>query len=143
VDASISAYEETGSFAIELSVLRENLILSINEVLRETMRLAKETVQNIELARIKKGYIYDLEYGKDSAYEMQARYGWGELMGICRSIEEDRAEAEDVNAEEIRSAAAALFAPHNLNLVSVGPWKNAERKEIEKILKRYMKESPG
>jgi predicted Zn-dependent peptidase len=143
VDAAISAYEETGSFAIELSVLRENLIISISEVLGETVRLAKEQVPSIELERIKKGYIYDLEYGKDSPYEMQARYGWGELMGICRSIEEDRAEAEAVNTEEIRSASAALFAPHNLNLVSVGPWKNAERRETERILKRYMKEFPG
>jgi predicted Zn-dependent peptidase len=143
VDASISAYEETGSFAIELSVLRENLALSIREVLNETMRLAKEPIPDTELARVKKCYIYDLEYGRDSAYEMQARYGWGELMGICRSIEEDRAEAENVNAEGIRSAAGTLFAPHNLNLVSVGPWKNAERRETEGILKRYMKEFQG
>jgi len=143
VDASISAYEETGAFAIELSVLRENQALSIKEVLREIARLAKEPLPNNELARIKKGYIYDLEYGKDSAYEMQARYGWGELMGICRSIEEDRSEAEDVNAEAIRSAAASLFAPHNLNLVSVGPWKNAERIESLNILKWYMKEFSG
>jgi hypothetical protein len=48
-----------------------------------------------------------------------------------------------VNAEKIRSAAAALFAPNNLNLVSVGPWKNAERREAERIMKRYMKEFSG
>jgi predicted Zn-dependent peptidase len=137
VDASISAYEETGSFAIELSAVRENLTLAITEVLRETGRLAVEHVPEDELARIRQGYIFDLEYSRDSAYEMQARYGWGELMGMLRQIEEDRAEAEMVDAEAVRSAALALFAPQNLNLVAVGPWKGSVRKEVDKILKKY------
>jgi predicted Zn-dependent peptidase len=140
VDASISAYEETGSFAIELSAVRENLTLAITEVLRETSRLALEHFPEDELARIRQGYIFDLEYSRDSAYEMQARYGWGELMGMLRHIEEDRAEAEMVDAEAVSSTARALFAPQNLNLVAVGPWKGSARKEVDKILKKYEKD---
>jgi predicted Zn-dependent peptidase len=137
VDASISAYEETGTFAIELSAVRENLTLAITEVLRETARLALEHVPEDELARVRQGYIFDLDYSRDSAYEMQARYGWGELMGMLRHIEEDRAEADMVDAEAIRSTAMALFAPQNLNLVAVGPWQGTVRKEVDKILKKY------
>jgi predicted Zn-dependent peptidase len=140
VDASISAYEETGSFAIELSAVRENLVLAVSEVLRETRLLALEPVPEDELSRVRQGYIFDLEYSWDSAYEMQVRYGWGELMEMSRDIEEDRAEANMVDAEAVRSTAGALFAPHNLNLVAVGPWKGSVRKEVEKILKRYEKE---
>jgi predicted Zn-dependent peptidase len=140
VDASISAYEETGSFALELSAVRENLSLAITEVLRETRLLAFEPVPDDELARVRQGYIFDLDYSMDSAYEMQVRYGWGELMGMFRHIEEDRAEADMVDSEAIRSTARALFAPQNLNLVAVGPWESSARKEVAKILKKYEKD---
>jgi predicted Zn-dependent peptidase len=142
VDASISAYEETGSFAIELSTVPENLSLAVSEVLKETRRLAVEPVPEDELLRIKQGYYFDLEYSRDSAYEMQVRYGWGELMEMVRLIEEDRAEAELIDADTVISTAVALFAPRNLNLVAVGPWKHSIRKEVEKILKKYEKDFP-
>lgn len=140
VDASISAYEETGSFAVELSTTAENLSLAVSEVLSETRRLAMEPAPAEELLRVKRGYFFDLEYSRDSAYEMQVRYGWGELMGQVRHIEEDRAEAEQVDAGALRSTAGSLFAPRNLNLVAVGPWTASIRKDVEKVLKKYEKD---
>jgi predicted Zn-dependent peptidase len=142
VDASIAAYEETGSFAFELSTVPKNLSLAVTELLGEIRRLAIELVPADELLRVKRGYYFDLEYSRDSAYEMQVRYGWGELMGLVRDIEEDRAEAELVDAEAIRSTARALFAPRNMNLAAVGPWKGPIRKEVDRILKMYEKEFP-
>ncbi len=143
VDATIAAYEETGSFSVELATTAENLPLAVAEVLRETSRLAIEPVPAEELNRVKQSYYFDLEYSRDSTYEMQVRYGWGELMGVARPIEEDRAAVEQVDSETVRSTAGALFAPANLNLVAVGPWKNPVRKEVEKILKKYEKDFAG
>jgi predicted Zn-dependent peptidase len=97
-----------------------------------------------ELERVKGGYFFDLEYSRDSPYEMQARYGWGELMDIVRDVEEDHAEAAAVDATAIRTAATELFAPHNLNLVAVGPWKAATKRQVEKILLEYERQwEPG
>ncbi|MCM2359348.1 MAG: insulinase family protein, partial [Geobacteraceae bacterium] len=143
VDAGISAYEETGSFAVELATAPENLALAVREVLGETGRMAREPVTGEELQRVRHGYYFDLEYSRDSCYEMQVRYGWGELMGLVRDIEEDQAEAAAIDGEAIRAAAAALFAPHNLNLVAVGPLKASLRREVAKILAGYQKEWQG
>ncbi len=140
VDASISAYEETGSFAIELSTAPENLSRAVAEVLGETVRLAVEPVGEEELQRIRQGYFFDLEYSRDSTYEMQVRYGWGDLMELVRHIEEDRAEAAAIDAEAIQSTARELFAPRNLNLIAVGPWQAKARKEVEKLLAKYERE---
>lgn len=140
VDAAISAYEETGTFAIELSTAPENLIRAVAEVLGETARLAAEPVGEEELRRIRQGYFFDLEYSRDSTYEMQARYGWGELMGLVRHIEEDRDEAAAIDAEILQATARELFAPHNLNLIAVGPWQAKTRKEVEKLLAKYEQE---
>ncbi|UPU36655.1 insulinase family protein [Geomonas paludis] len=139
VDASLSAYEETGAFAIELSTAPENLVLAVSEVLREVKSLAFEEVGEAELARVKEGYFYDLEYSADSTYEMQVRYGWGELMSLLRTIEEDRAEAAAVGAEELRHMAHALFAPKNLVLAAVGPWRAPAKRAVEKLVREYRK----
>ena len=137
VDASIAAYEETGAFAIELSTAQENLGRTVQEVLTETARLAAEPVTPQELERIKTGYFYDLEYSRDATYEMQVRYGWGELMGVVRDVEEDRAEAEAVDAEGLRRTAWELFRPENLNLVAVGSWKEEGQKEVDALMAGY------
>lgn len=137
VDASLAAYEETGAFAIELATAPENLPLAVSEVLGEAKRLAFVPASHEELERVKEGYFYDLEYSRDSTYEMQVRYGWGELMGIVRSLEEDRREAAGVDPALIMETARELFAPKNLNLVAVGPWKGTTRREVEKLVKEY------
>ncbi len=142
VDASIAAYEETGAFAIELSTAAENLGRTVEEVLHETVRLATEPVPGPELERVKQAYFYDLEYSRDATYEMQVRYGWGELMGLVREVEEDRAEAEAVGGEELRRVARELFCPENLNLVAVGTWKPGAREQVDDLLKGYAARYP-
>jgi len=139
VDASLSAYEETGAFAIELATAPENLALAVSEVLREVKSLAFEEIDPVELQRVKDGYFYDLEYSSDSTYEMQVRYGWGELMSLVRSLDEDRTEAASIGAAEIGASSRALFAPGNLNLVAVGPWKVGTKRAVEKLIKEYHK----
>ncbi|HET6421738.1 MAG TPA: pitrilysin family protein [Geobacteraceae bacterium] len=142
VSAGISAYEETGCFALELSTAPENFLTAVDEVLKETCRLSTEPVGAEELDRVKSGYYFDLDYSRDSTYEMGVRYGWGELMGILRDIEEDQAEAAAITSEALRETARTLFAPHNINMVAVGPWKAADKRGVKKIIDRYVKSFP-
>jgi hypothetical protein len=107
------------------------------------MRMAREPAAQEEVSRVKGGYYFDLDYSRDSSYEMQVRYGWGELMGLVRSIEEDQAESAILDGEAIRATAAALFTPRNLNLVAVGPWKPTDKSEVERIVRSYAEEWPG
>lgn len=139
VDASLSAYEETGAFAIELATAPENLVLAVSEVLHEVKSLAFEEVGETELSRVKEGYFYDLEYSSDSTYEMQVRYGWGELMTLVRTIDEDRAEVASIAPARIRETARVLFDPSNLTLAAVGPWKAPSKKVVEKLIGEYRK----
>jgi len=140
VSASLSAYEETGCFAVDMATAPENLLLAVEEVLRETRRMATELMENTELERVKKGYFFDLDYSRDSTYEIGVRYGWGELMGLLTTIEQDQEESAAVTAEGIRETARTLFAPGNLNLVAVGPWKAPIKRDVAKLLRRYAKE---
>ena len=137
VDASMAAYEETGSFAIELSTAAENLPLAVSEVLAATARLVREPVPADELQRVRLSYFYDLEYSRDSSYDMQVRYGWGELMGLVRHIEEDVAEAAALDGAQLQQVAQQLFQPAGLHLVAVGAWKERERAQVERLVADY------
>jgi len=143
VNASLSAYDETGCFAVDLATAPENLTLAVAEVLRETRRLATEPLDADELERVKLGYFFDLDYSRDSTYEMGARYGWGELMGILTTIEQDQEESAAVTADDIMETARELFAPSGLNLVAVGPWKTPARREVERLLREYESDFPS
>ena len=140
VDANLATYDETGCFAIELSTARENLVLAVTELLRETLRVATEPFPEDELRKVRDSYLFDLEYSKDSTFDMQARYGWGALMEQERTIEEDQEAAHAVTSDDIREAARSLFAPGNLNLVAVGPWQAAARRQVERLLANYVRD---
>jgi predicted Zn-dependent peptidase len=137
VDANIAAYEETGYFSIELSTGPENLTTAVAEVLAETLNLAVTPAPLEEFERVRTSYFYELEYSRDSCYEMQVRYGWGELMAQVRQIEEDVAEASALDPAALTMVARELFRPENLNLVVVGSWQEEEKEAVMAEVDRY------
>lgn len=137
VDANIAAYEETGYFSIELSTATENLRTAVAEVLAELARLAASGVTAAELERVRKIYFYELDFSRDSCFEMQIRYGWGELMDIVREIEDDIRQAAALTTDALKSVAVELFKPANLNLVVVGAWGEKEKKAVLEEMDNY------
>lgn len=139
VDGAIGAYDETGCLAFDLSTAPETLIRAVEAALEELLRIVVAPVPGDELERIRNSYIFDLEFSRDSAYEMGGRYGWGELMGVVRSIEDDQGEARRITAAELQETARSLFSPGNLRLVAVGPWKRGMKKELRELVEGYQR----
>lgn len=137
VDGAIGAYDETGCLAFDLSTAPDTLLHAIEAAFEELLRITSEPVPDDELERIRNSYIFDLEFSLDSAYEMGGRYGWGELMGVVRSIEEDQSEARRITAAELQQTARELFAPQNLRVVAVGPWKRGMKKALRELVTQY------
>ena len=137
VEASIGSYDETGCFTIDLSTAPDTLEQAVEATLAELLRIATEPVPAAELERVIQSYVYDLEYSQDSAFEMGGRYGWGELMGVVRSIEEDQQAARSITSDDILSIARTVFAPENLRLVAVGPWKRGMKGRVRDVVKRF------
>ena len=137
VDAAIAGYEETGCIAFDFQTAPETLLQAIDAAMTEIGRIAAEPVSTKELDRIRQSYIFDLEYSRDSAYEMGGRDGWGELMGVVRSIEEDQEELRGISTEDLQETARMLFAPGNLRLVAVGPWQKGMKKRTLELVTQY------
>lgn len=140
VEGAIGAYDETGCLAFDLSTSPETLIQAVQAALEELLRFCRKPVPGAELERVRQSYIFDLDYSRDSAYEMGGRYGWGELMGVVRSIEEDQDESRSITADQLLETARTLFAPGNLRLVSVGPWKRGMKKKLRDLVENYAAE---
>jgi predicted Zn-dependent peptidase len=137
VEAAIGAYDETGCLAVDLSTAPETLAQAVEITLQELVRIATEPIPEGELERVRQSYIFDLEFSRDSAYEMGGRFGWGELMRVVRSIEEDQHEVRNATKWDIRETARAVFAAENLRLVAVGPWKKGMKKQVRELVGRY------
>jgi len=137
VEAAIGAYDETGCMAIDLSTAPETLLQAVSTTLEEISDIVSNPVNSQELERVKQAYIFDLEFSRDSAYEMGGRYGWGELMNIVRDIEEDQREAQQIASGDIWETARLVFAPENLRLVAVGPWKTGMKKQAQELVRQY------
>jgi predicted Zn-dependent peptidase len=137
VDGAIGAYDETGCLAFDLSTAPNTLIHAVEATFEELLRITTAAVPDDELERIRNSYIFDLEFSRDSAYEMGGRYGWGELMGVVRSIEDDQAEARRITSVELQETARALFSPANLRMVAVGPWKRGMKKALRELVANY------
>jgi hypothetical protein len=70
---------------------------------------------------------------------MGGRYGWGELMRVVRSIEDDQREARTISGLDIQETASTVFAAENLRLVAVGPWKKGMKKRVRGLVSDYAK----
>lgn len=137
VEAAIGAYDETGCISIDLSTAPDTLNQAIDVTLEEILRVCTEPIPQDELERVKQAYIFDLEFSRDSTYEMGGRYGWGELMDVVRDIEADQEEARSITAAEIMETARFVFKPENLRLVAVGPWKEKMKKQTRELVLRF------
>lgn len=136
VDASIGSYDETGCLSIDLSTAPENLATVLQATLEELRLLAASPVPEQELERVRTVYLADLDYSRDSVSEMGIRFGWGTLMGVARSIDEDQQLVAQVSAAELQRLAAELFRPENRFLGVIGPIESIDQQEIEQLLQR-------
>ncbi len=137
VDAVIAVYTEAGSFSLDFSTAPDNLVPAITATLDELKRIVTEPISPDELARARRWYLYELEFGFDSCYDMQVRFGWGEIVGLVWPPEDEQRELLAVGIETLRETARTLFAPQNLNLVAVGPVSQPLRAEVEELVAEY------
>jgi predicted Zn-dependent peptidase len=137
VDAAIGSYDETGCLSIDLATAPENLPAVLAATLYELRLLATIAVPEQELERVRTVYLADLDYSRDSVSEMGIRFGWGTLMGVVRSIDEDQQLVREVSAAMVQELAATLFRPENRFLAVIGPIDGIDQSEIVRQLQDF------
>lgn len=136
-EAHLAMFEECGSFAVDLSVMPTNLVAAVNEVLTIFEDLSSTPVEDDELKRAIRNYLFDLDFSHDHADVLSSRYGWGTIVGYLKSLDEERREALAVDAEQMQSTAREFFSGSNLRMAVVGPFIEKDRRQVEKSLAAF------
>lgn len=134
VEANLALYQECGCLSVDLALQPDNLTAGLSEVLNIFQEMRREPVAAEELERAKRNFRFDMEYSLDHTDEMAIRYGWGELVGYTRSVEQDLHDMQAVTAEQLLATASELLTPANLKVSVVGPWTDRLRAEGEALI---------
>jgi len=137
VEANLILYQDCGCLTVDLAVHPDNLVASVREVLAIASGMRRERVSAEELARVKRNFHFALDYSFDHTDDMSVRFGWGELLGYSRSIEQDRSEVDALDAGRLQQTARELLLPGRLRAAVVGPWRERERQEVEKLISAW------
>ncbi|MDF1580584.1 MAG: pitrilysin family protein [Desulfuromonadales bacterium] len=137
VDANLSMFVDGGVFSIDLTTTPVNLVAAVGETLSILAAVRDTPVTVEELTRVKQSYLYALDFSRDHAEEMATRYGWGELTGCVRDIEQDRHDIEAVTAADLLAVARDVFRGTLLKGAIVGPWKKTDITAVKKLLAKF------
>ena len=91
----------------------------------------------IEVAHVKKRYMFDLDTELDDPYKQVVRYAFPHLYSKEIYIEEEREQVKAISREEIIEISRKTFVAEKLNLILVGPYTPELKKELEKLIINY------
>ncbi|MEZ4600706.1 MAG: pitrilysin family protein [Syntrophotaleaceae bacterium] len=133
-EAHLTLFVERGSFTVDLSVMPDNLVRAVNEVLAIFEDLCAVPVGERELERAVRNYLYDLDFTHDHADVLANRYGWGLITGYLKTLDDEKREAVSVNSSQMQITAREVFTRENLRMAVVGPFAKKDRRQVEKRL---------
>ncbi|MCW8859360.1 MAG: insulinase family protein [Deltaproteobacteria bacterium] len=134
VEANCSMMDDTGYLAIDLAISPENLTQATAELFAVLIELRDKLLTTEELTSAIQAYLFDLEFSRDQAEALAVRYGWGLQAGYLRTLEQDCEELQALSPEMLQDAVRQVFRLETMKLVVVGPWAEADRLAVERIL---------
>lgn len=133
VEASLEEYADCGCFSIDLSTEPENLV-AVVQALIEVIEEARTQVTQKYLDMVVRNALNHLDFSRDNVEDLAGRYGWGVVSGYMRTLADDLHMWRNVDAEAVAHAAATCLVPEQLGFVCIGPWRDTDRLEVEKLL---------
>ena len=79
-----------------------------------------------------------LDFSRDSVEELAGRYGWGVVSGYMRTLADDLHMWSNIDAARVAHAATTCLIPEQMGFVCIGPWRDADRQEVEKLLHQFV-----
>lgn len=136
VSAALDPYQDTGVFDVAAAAQHDKVHEVLRLVLEMCVRFVAAPADPVELAKAKRRYRWELESMVDDLLSLSGWFGAGELFEDPRELAAWADEVDQVTPEEIRALAEAIFAPANLNVLTVGLLGRRERKKVMELVDR-------
>jgi predicted Zn-dependent peptidase len=124
-----------GFFSVSAGVEHSKMKKVVEATLEEFKKISKEKIEEEELKRAKESLVGNLIMGLETSDEIAEFHGIQEIMTKeIISAEEVIKKIQSVKTGEISEVAKDIFDGKKLNLAAIGPFKEGDEKEFEKIL---------
>ena len=134
VKTSVEAFSDGGYLATQAGVEHKNLEKTLEIILKEYKRISVEKVSEKELQKAKDYIKGKSIMGFESSSEVALFFiEQGAKKNQILTLEEELAFIDKVSVNDVLRVAKDIFCESKLNLVIVGPHKNA--RELKKLLK--------
>jgi len=133
VEASLEEYPDCGCFSIDLSTEPENLV-AVVQALIEVMEQARTQPKQEDLDMVVRNALNHLDFSRDNVEDLAGRYGWGVVNEYMRTLADDLHMWRNIDAAAVAHAATTCLTPEQMGFVCIGPWRDADRQEVEKLL---------
>lgn len=137
VSSSLDCFSDDGSFDLDVTVKKGDVVKGVQAILKEIRKLKKEGVSSQELKKSKERYLCDLEKDKDSPARMCIRFGMWELKENTYTLENERRLIQQIGLTDMKKLIQFLFTKKNLNFALSGAVNKKEQSEIKKLISRF------
>jgi len=135
IHTSADTYFDTGTLSTYAGVPPQRFDEAVTAILEEYRRIAEETVEAKELAKVKEFLKGKLTLSLEDSENVAHSLGSQELLKKeIKTPAEIKAKIDAVTAEEVQTLARELFIPANVCLTVIGPFEGRE-KDFSKLLK--------
>jgi predicted Zn-dependent peptidase len=135
VKTSAELYSDSGYLSTQAGIAKGKAEASLNIILEEYRRIAREDVSEEELSRAKDLVTGRLLMQLETSDEVATWYG---RQAILRSTfitpEELSKRVRALQVRDIRQVAAEIMTNNGLNLAIIGPITASDKKSLQKIL---------
>jgi predicted Zn-dependent peptidase len=135
VGALYESYEDDGVFDVAAEVQHERVVKVATEIVSVIRELSDEGPTAVELERAKARHRWQTQSMLDDADALASFYALSALSHLAATPGERHAELSAVTPRDVREAAAAVFRPERLSIVTVGSLKQSERDALAGVVK--------
>lgn len=134
IRSGLSPFHDTGAFVISAGVDNRKVAKTIQVVLNELNKVKSRPVSRKELRRARDFATGQLLLALEDTSSYMHWLGENKLcLGRVPPVEEVLEKVNRVTADDLQRIANQLFTNDNLNLALIGPFREKEEKEINKV----------
>jgi predicted Zn-dependent peptidase len=134
VQALVDFYPETGFLAAKAGVDHENLIVTLQIILKEMKRIARTGVKAEEFDRARSGFEGRLAFSLETSDTIAGNFAEQEAVRDEIIVpEESLRRIKKVTRKDIQRVAKEIFVDEKLNCAVIGPHKGKEKKVQENL----------